>query len=134
MGGGGGFPFPGMEGGDPRRRKSNKPVDTNKFYELLEVDKNANAADIKKAYRKLAVKHHPDKGGDPEVFKNITKAYEVLSDDEKRKTYDKYGEEGLEEGGGGGQDPMDIFGELFGGGGGRRGSGGRGSRQRQKTK
>lgn len=119
--------FPGGGGGRPR-----KDVDTTKFYKLLEVDKNANDADIKKAYRKLAIKHHPDKGGDPEKFKEITRAYEVLSDSDKRSTYDRFGEEGLEEGGGGGGDPSDIFDAFFGGGGGRRGGGGR--KQRRKTK
>lgn len=132
---GGGFPFPGMDGDMPgggRRRKSNKPVDTQKFYDLLEVDKNVNSADLKKAYRKLAVKHHPDKGGDPEMFKQITKAYETLSDPEKKATYDKHGEEGLEEGGGGGGDPTDIFDAFFGGGGGRGGGGGKKKKQRTK--
>merc|ERR1719161_140488 len=118
---GGGFP-----GG---RRRSQKPADTPKFYKLLEVDKNASDSDIKKAYRKLAIKHHPDKGGDPEKFKEITRAYEVLSDSEKRAQYDRFGEEGLEDGGGGG-DPTDIFDAFFGGGG-RRGGG---KRSRQKTK
>merc|ERR1719161_2940772 len=118
---GGGFP-----GG---RRRSQKPADTPKFYKLLEVDKNASDAEIKKAYRKLAIKHHPDKGGDPEKFKEITRAYEVLSDSEKRAQYDRFGEEGLEDGGGGG-DPTDIFDAFFGGGG-RRGGG---KRSRQKTK
>merc|ERR1719188_1983817 len=113
--------------GGPRGPK--KDVDTTKFYKLLEVDKNSSEADIKKAYRKLAVKHHPDKGGDPEKFKEITRAYEVLSDPKKKQTYDQFGEEGLEEGGGGG-DPSDIFSELFGGGGRRGGGGGR----KKKTK
>merc|ERR1719174_2515983 len=104
---GGGFPggFPGMDDGFPGGgggRRSKKDVDTTKFYKLLEVDKNASSADIKKAYRKLAIKHHPDKGGDPEVFKEITRAYEVLSDEEKRKTYDRFGEDAVEDGGGGG--------------------------------
>mmetsp|Transcript_30339 Transcript_30339/g.81172 ORF Transcript_30339/g.81172 Transcript_30339/m.81172 type:complete len:253 (+) Transcript_30339:114-872(+) len=116
--------FPGMDGpgGKSGGRGNSKPADTTKFYKLLEVDKNASDAEIKKAYRKLAVKHHPDKGGDPETFKEITRAYEVLSDPEKRAKYDKFGEEGLE-GGGGGGDPSDIFDAFFGGGG-RRGGGG----------
>jgi len=126
--------FPGMPGGDfpgmggpGGRRHGGRPADTEKFYQYLEVDKNANDAEIKKAYRKLAVKHHPDKGGDPEKFKEITKAYEVLSDPQKRQTYDRYGEEGLEEGGGGGGE--DLISSLFGGGP-KRG----GQRRRQKTK
>jgi len=117
----------GPEGMGGRRPK--KDVDTTKFYKLLEVDKNAGESDIKKAYKKLAIKHHPDKGGDPEKFKEITHAYEVLSDREKRAKYDKFGEEGLD-GEGPGGDPSDIFDAFFGGGG-RRGSGGG---RRQKTK
>lgn len=69
-----------------------------------------------------AAQNHPDKGGDPEVFKQITMAYEVLSDPEKRKLYDKYGKEGVDqEGGPGGQSPEDIFSMFFGGGGRQRG-------------
>jgi DnaJ family protein A protein 2 len=84
------------------------------------VEKGATQDEIKKAYRKLAVKSHPDKGGDPELFKQITEAYEVLSDAEKRPLYDKYGKEGLETGGGG-RGRGDIFEQMFGGGrGGRR--------------
>merc|ERR550532_1147552 len=116
--------FPGGKGGG-----RGKPVDTTAFYKTLEVDKGSSEGDIKKAYRKLAVKHHPDKGGDPEKFKEITHAYEVLSDPEKRRIYDERGEEGLEAGGGG--DPSDIFESFFGGGGRRGGAGGR---RRQKTK
>merc|ERR1719199_1199156 len=119
-----------MGGGGPPGRRSKKPVDNTKFYKELEVEKTATDSEIKKAYRKLAVKHHPDKGGDQEKFKELTRAYEVLSDPEKRAKYDKFGEEGLEDGGGGG-DASDIF-EAFFGGGGRRGGGGQ--RKRQKTK
>lgn len=93
------------------------------LYRTLEVDPSATAADIKKAYRKLAIKYHPDKNpDDPKTaeakFKEVSAAYEVLSDDKKREIYDKYGEEGLKEGGGGGgHDPMDLFSQMFGGGG-----------------
>merc|ERR1719215_1541831 len=129
---GGGFPGmggPGMGGMGGGGRGGGNPADTTKFYKTLEVEKNATDAEIKKAYRKLAVKHHPDKGGDPEKFKDITQAYEVLSDADKRSTYDRFGEEGLE--GGGGGDPSDIFEAMFAGGG---RSGGGGARRRQKTK
>mmetsp|Transcript_5763 Transcript_5763/g.16184 ORF Transcript_5763/g.16184 Transcript_5763/m.16184 type:complete len:358 (-) Transcript_5763:779-1852(-) len=119
----GGFPggFPsGMGGGGP-----SGPVDNKKFYELLGVPQSASADELKKAYKKSAIKHHPDKGGDVEIFKQISHAYDVLSDPEKRQIYDKYGEEGLKEGagGGGGHDPFDIFESFFGGGGGRRSRG-----------
>lgn len=125
---GGDFPGGGFPGGG-RGGRGGKPADTTKFYKTLEVEKSANDAEIKKAYRKLAVRHHPDKGGDPEKFKEITRAYEVLSDADKRSKYDRFGEEGLEEGGGGG-DPGDVFNAFFGGG----GRGGGGGRRRQKTK
>lgn len=99
-----------------------KDVNTTRYYELLGVDKDASTNEIKKAFRKAAVLHHPDKGGDEEKFKEINKAYEVLSDPEKREIYNQYGEEGLENGGGGHPGGMaDIF-DMFGGGmGGRRG-------------
>jgi DnaJ family protein A protein 2 len=74
-----------------------------------------------------ALKHHPDKGGDPELFKDLTHAYEVLSDSDKRAVYDRAGKEGLEGGMGGmggGMDPQDLFSQLFGGGGGFFGGGG----------
>lgn len=127
MDGPGGMPGPGGMGGPPGRSKN---ADTTKFYKLLEVDKSSSDKEIKTAYRKLAVKHHPDKGGDPEKFKEITRAYEVLSDAEKRSKYDKYGEDGLDSDGPGG-DPSDIFEAFFGGG--RRGGGG-GRSRRSKTK
>jgi len=68
-------------------------VDNEGFYKLLGVAKDASDCDIKKAFRRLAVKHHPDKGGDPEEFKRISRAYEVLADARKRAVYDEYGEE-----------------------------------------
>ncbi|EPQ58749.1 hypothetical protein GLOTRDRAFT_35434, partial [Gloeophyllum trabeum ATCC 11539] len=89
-----------------------------KYYDLLEVPEDASEADLKKAYRKKALRLHPDKGGDPELFKEVTHAYEVLSDPQKRSIYDARGEAGLSESGGmGGMDPQDLFSQLFGGGG-----------------
>jgi DnaJ homolog subfamily A member 2 len=96
-----------------------------KLYDVLGVPQGASKEDIKKAFRKLAVQHHPDKGGDPEKFKEIAHAYEMLSDDGKRQEYDQYGDEGMAamNGGGGGgggfahMDPHHIFEQFFGGGG-----------------
>ncbi len=64
------------------------------YYEVLGLQKNADQADIKKAYRSLANKHHPDKGGDEAAFKEVKSAYECLSDENKRKIYDQFGHEG----------------------------------------
>lgn len=123
-GGGGG-------GGRGRGRPAPRDVDTTKLYETLGVEKTADEKTIKKAYRKLAVKHHPDKGGDEAKFKEVSAAYEILSDKEKRGKYDKYGLEGVadEGGGGGGQSPDDLFSMFFGGGGGRGGRGSSGPRK-----
>lgn len=102
------------------------------FYKILGVPKNSTDAQMKKAYRKLALKHHPDRNPDnveaaTEKFKEISEAFEILSDPEKRGIYDQYGEEGLKEGGmGHGMDPGSIFEQFFGGGGGGRGRGRRG--------
>jgi DnaJ family protein A protein 2 len=90
---------------DSMSEESSKEKD-NKYYELLGVATNCSDNDIKKAFKKAALKNHPDKGGDPEKFKEIKEAYEVLSNPEKRELYDKYGVDGLKEGGGPG---MDIF-------------------------
>ena len=97
------------------------------YYEILGVVKGASTEEIKKAYRKLALKHHPDRNlGDKdaeEKFKEISEAYEVLSNEEKRSLYDRYGKEGLQNGFGdfrsGGMefDFSDIFSSFFGGGG-----------------
>lgn len=117
------------------------------YYEVLGVARNASADDIKKAYRKKAIEFHPDKNpGDKaaeEKFKEAAEAYDVLSDDDKRARYDRYGHAGVDGMSGGGSfqgggmdfdeilrragfDTDDLFSQFFGGGGGRRG----GSRQR----
>ncbi|KAJ7191078.1 hypothetical protein GGX14DRAFT_481983 [Mycena pura] len=106
-----------------------------KYYDLLEVSPTASDSDLKKAYRKKALRLHPDKGGDPELFKEVTHAYEVLSDPDKRSIYDARGEAGLsEQGGMGGMDPQDLFSQLFGGGGGFFGGGGSRNAGPRKTK
>ncbi|GFR47089.1 hypothetical protein Agub_g8659, partial [Astrephomene gubernaculifera] len=98
------------------------------YYELLQVAKGANEAQLKRAYRKLALQYHPDKvtGSEEEKkaasqkFADINHAYEVLSDPEKRKIYDQYGEDGLKQAQareqGGGRGGHDIFDMFFGGG------------------
>jgi len=110
----GGFPFgggfgPGGGGGGDDR-----------LYQLLEVDRNASEAEIKSAYKKQAMKYHPDRGGDEAKFKDISKAYEVLSDPQRRQLYDAYGEAGLDgagaDAGGAGPNanPFDLFSQIFG--------------------
>ncbi len=127
------------------------------YYEVLGVEKNASANDIKKAYRKLAIQYHPDKNPDDkkaeEKFKEAAEAYSVLSDPDKRARYDQFGHEGLGGAAGGGfngagmdmNDIFSMFGDIFGGRGGFGGFGGfgggsagpqkfRGSDQRVKVR
>lgn len=115
------------------------------YYEVLGVERNASEADLKKAYRRLAMKHHPDRNPDDReseaLFKEAKEAYEVLSDPRKRTAYDQFGHAGVDPSMGGGPEGAgfggagfgDIFGDIFsdifggGGGGGRRGGVNRGS-------
>jgi len=86
-------------------------------YAALGIDKNATQEEIKKTYRKLAIKTHPDKGGDPEQFKKIQGAYDILSDPQKRQNFDQFGNpEGPQQQGFPGGFPGDIFSQMFGGG------------------
>lgn len=103
------------------------------YYEILEVSRDCNGTELKKSYRKLAMKYHPDRNPDnkeaEDKFKQINEAYQALSDEEKRSIYDRYGKEGLNRQGGGGfgggsmDDMMDIFNSMFGGSGGGFGGG-----------
>eukprot|EP00252_Welwitschia_mirabilis_P012240 TRINITY_DN2718_c0_g1_i1.p1 TRINITY_DN2718_c0_g1~~TRINITY_DN2718_c0_g1_i1.p1 ORF type:complete len:448 (+),score=88.18 TRINITY_DN2718_c0_g1_i1:219-1562(+) len=102
------------------------------YYSVLGVSRNASKNEIKSAYRKLARQYHPDVNKEPDAekkFKEISNAYEVLADDEKRSVYDKYGEDGLKGAGVGMGDfsnPFDLFESLFEGMGGLGGMGGMG--------
>lgn len=116
--------------------------DKRDYYEVLGISKSASAQEIKKAYRKLALKYHPDKNPDDQTaeakFKEAAEAYEVLSNAEKKERYDRYGHAGVGGAAGGGFGGMnmddifsqfgDIFGGAFGGGGGQRRGGQRSAR------
>ena len=113
----------------------------NKLYEVLGVARTASDEELKKKYRKLALKYHPDRNKESsaiERFKEISTAYDILGDKDKRKKYDQFGLEGfksMEAGGGGmGGDPFDLFSNLFGGGMGMGGMGGRPAKRKVKGK
>jgi molecular chaperone DnaJ len=119
---------------------------TRDYYEILSVERNSDGEEIKRSYRRLAMKYHPDRNpGDAEAeakFKEAAEAYEVLSDANKRRVYDQYGHDGLRGRGGGGsgagathdfsrmnaEDIFSMFNDIFGGNGGFGGGGGRGGR------
>lgn len=116
------------------------------YYDILGVSRQASPEEIKKAYRKIAIKYHPDKNPDDkeaeDKFKEAAEAYEVLGNPEKRQRYDRFGHEGIGGGGGFGQGGMSMddifqqFGDMFGGGGGfgdMFGGGGRSRRGRRGT-
>ncbi len=98
------------------------------YYEVLGISKEASSTEIKKAYRKAAVEHHPDKNPDDpqaeERFKEVGEAYEILSNEEKRAAYDRFGHSAFSGGGQRSHDPFDLFREVFGSGGGSSGGGG----------
>lgn len=110
------------------------------YYEILEVSRNASGEEIKKAYRKMALKYHPDRNPDDknaeEMFKKVNEAYQVLSDKEKRQIYDTYGKKGLESSGFGFGNMegsiFDIFNSVFGSGFGGFSSGFGGTRKKNE--
>ena len=106
-------------GNAPRGARPGGQPDT-EYYDALGLSKDCSAAEIKKAYRKAALQEHPDKGGDPEKFKQMNEAYAVLSDEQKRAAYDRMGKaavDGSAPGAGGGGFPGGFPGGAFGGGG-----------------
>jgi len=110
--------FASMSGGIPGEMPCRgKAPDTMEYYNLLNISRDATDKEIKKAFRKKAMKEHPDRGGDAEKFKKISEAYEVLIDNEKREMYNRYGKQGVEQaeqGRGNSHSAEDIFGSIFG--------------------
>ena len=123
--------FSGLTASDRGRQRGRAEMDAIDFYDILGIQQNASEDDIRKAYRKLAIRYHPDKNkdaGSEETFKKIAEAYEVLSDPQKRQTYDRFGLEGVRgnyqageahdfaERGGDffGPDPFETFRQFFG--------------------
>src|SRR5271170_3941974 len=88
------------------------------YYKILDLTRTASEAEIKKSYRRLAMKFHPDRSPDDheaeEKFKEAKEAYEVLTDPQKRGAYDQFGHAGLDQSRGGGVNPGDAFGDIFG--------------------
>ena len=113
----GGFPFGeffghGMHGEGVH--ENSEEIDNKKYYDILGIDQSISCAEVKKQYKVLAKTKHPDKGGDPRVFAEITQAAEVLSDPEKRKVYDRFGENGVNQGMPGGGRQQDLFDMISG--------------------
>jgi len=136
-------PNQSRDGPAPPNQSSETHERRGHLYTVLGLSKDAGEDEIRKAYKKLAVKHHPDKGGDTETFKEISHAYEILSDASKRRAYDQIGHASYEQGAGGfpgggggggfpgggfhsngaefsgfgpGKDPFEMFESFFGGG------------------
>ena len=112
------------------------------YYDILGVDKSTSQSEIKRAYRKIAMKYHPDKNPDNKEaeakFKEAAEAYSVLSDENKKAQYDQFGHNQFHNMGGSGsnmdfEDIFSSFGDIFGGGFGDIFGGGRSTRQRQQT-
>lgn len=119
----GGFPFSFQFGGIPNMgnpsMQGGASIDNSRLYKTLGVSKTATPDELKKAYRTIALKEHPDKGGDIEKFKSISSAYEILSDPDKRRQYDQFGESFLDNNNTNdgptfsGIDPNELFTNIF---------------------
>ncbi|NLG26815.1 MAG: DnaJ domain-containing protein, partial [Chloroflexi bacterium] len=92
------------------------PSDKRDYYTVLGVERNADKEQLRTAYRKLALRYHPDRNKEPDAevrFKEINEAYEVLNDDEKRSIYDRYGHAGIDQSGQAGGFGFGGFGDIF---------------------